>query len=327
MSITNLLNIEDALDFKKILNPMDEKPKVSVLVPCFNHSLYIEECLNSIFSQKTDFVFEVIIGDDASTDDSLEKIEAVASNYNIPTKIFRWKSDSKWLRKGRPTGKLNFLRLYSIAQGQYVSTCDGDDAWITENKLQLQYDLLERSDYRMVYGKSLVGATPESAVLTDQPSGEFTLETIQFKNRVGTNTNTLIWRDSEKEETLKLLTSVFLLCPWLDSILQHIFLRNGDKAFILPETLGFYRQHATGVYSSLSARDVLLDKYSQLMFQEYFYQDSNKYREKLSEFIEFLYMHSVLTSLRSDPMKFILPLGRRYRRKLILKLLLNYWND
>jgi glycosyltransferase involved in cell wall biosynthesis len=325
MLITETLAIADALDYEQTMHYPDDKPEVSVIVPCYNHSDFIEECLTSIFTQETNFLFEVLIGDDASTDDSLEKIESVASRYNIPTRIFRWKADSKWIRKGKPTGKLNFTRLYALTQGKYLATCDGDDAWVSSKKLQLQYEFLERSDYRMVYGQSLFGETIERSVLNDTKRGEFSLETTQWHNYVGHASNTAFWIDANKEKTLNLITKEFLLCPWLDWLLQHIILHNGGRAYILPETLGFYRQHSTGIYSSLSEKYVLLDTYTQIMFQEFFFQNSDDYEKNLNHTIEIPFQTSVFTALRSNPKKYIIPLGRRFRLKMILLLLLNFW--
>ncbi len=49
--------------------------KLNVLLVCYNASEFIEECVNSILMQKTDFDFNVIVADDCSTDDTLEKIK------------------------------------------------------------------------------------------------------------------------------------------------------------------------------------------------------------------------------------------------------------
>lgn len=81
MSPTSDSAIAESLEFEKTFHLTDDKPEVSVIVTCYNHSNFIEECLTSIFTQEADFLFEVLIGDDASTDDSLEKIEAIAQDW------------------------------------------------------------------------------------------------------------------------------------------------------------------------------------------------------------------------------------------------------
>lgn len=103
---------------------------------CFNHENYIEDALNGFLMQKTDFPWEVIIHDDASTDNSAAIIKAYAERYpSIIKPIFQ---EENQYRKGlKPT-----YFTTGKARGRFYAFCEGDDYWLDNRKLQLQADFL-----------------------------------------------------------------------------------------------------------------------------------------------------------------------------------------
>lgn len=111
-------------------------PKVSVCVMTYNQEEYIAQCLQSIVDQKTDFDFEVIVGDDCSTDGTREIIRKFANKY--PDKI-------KTLLHDKNIGVTNnYKEIHDAATGEYVAHCDGDDYWLP-GKLQYQSNLLDKN--------------------------------------------------------------------------------------------------------------------------------------------------------------------------------------
>lgn len=114
---------------------MERKPKVSVTVVTYNHGEWLRECLESIVTQETNFPFEVIVGDDASTDGLTRQILAeYASCFpHIVVPVFREKNIG---------GTQNYLDVVSRAQGEYIAHIDGDDLMLP-HKLQLQADYLD----------------------------------------------------------------------------------------------------------------------------------------------------------------------------------------
>lgn len=267
-------NITDFAELQKRFNYTSEKPEVSVIVTCYNHSDFIEECLISIFTQETDFLFEVLIGDDASTDDSLKKIQALAQNYKIPSRIFKWKADSKWLRNGKPNGRLNFIRLYALAQGKYFARCDGDDTWINSSKLQIQYDCIRNGGYNVVFGQSIRGVNRHNSVLTSYYAGEFTAEDLKWQNVTGYTSSSIFWRDENKEDNIHLLTNALIAAPYGDWTLQLLFLRGRKKGFIIDQPLIFYRTHAGGAFSSASKHQRFIDHHIAVAIHEVLFQDT-----------------------------------------------------
>ena len=119
MSINNTRNIE-----------------VSVLMLTYNQARYVDDALSSVLHQITDFDFEIVIGDDCSTDSTIKHIQKWIAQY--PQQI-------RLLSAEKNQGLLpNFIRTFNSCKGKYIAICEGDDYWIDKQKLQMQYDFLER---------------------------------------------------------------------------------------------------------------------------------------------------------------------------------------
>ncbi len=112
----------------------DSNIKVSVCIVTYNQEKYIGECLDSLVSQQTSFPFEVIVGDDASSDRTPEIIQKYYEKYpNIIVPVLREKNLG-------PVG--NTVDVYKRAKGQYIAHLDGDDMALP-GKLQAQADTLD----------------------------------------------------------------------------------------------------------------------------------------------------------------------------------------
>ena len=113
---------------------LEAPPKVSVCVITFNQERYIRQCLQGIMDQKTSFDFEVIVGDDYSTDGTREVVIDFANRY--PGKII------PLLYPTKVGGTQNFMEVHNRANGVYVAHIDGDDIALP-GKLQAQVDYLD----------------------------------------------------------------------------------------------------------------------------------------------------------------------------------------
>lgn len=118
---------------------MKQKPLVTVSCIAYNHEKYIARALDSFLMQKTDFPFEIVIHDDASTDRTPEIIREYAEKY--PEIIRPMYQEENQYSKGisNISGAFNFPR----AEGKYIAMCEGDDYWIDDSKLQRQADYME----------------------------------------------------------------------------------------------------------------------------------------------------------------------------------------
>ncbi len=112
--------------------------KVSVLCMVYNHEPYLRQCLDGFVMQKTNFEYEVLIHDDASTDNSQEIIREYEKKYpDIIKPIYQ--TENQGSQKISPTQ----VHLLPRAKGKYIAFCEGDDYWCDENKLQMQFDYME----------------------------------------------------------------------------------------------------------------------------------------------------------------------------------------
>lgn len=107
---------------------------VSVCVVTYNQESYIAECLESLIKQKADFKFEIIVGEDCSTDNTRAIVEKYIEKYpNLIVPLFYEKNVG---------AAENIRRVYDKAKGKYIAHMDGDDIAMP-NKLQKQFDVLE----------------------------------------------------------------------------------------------------------------------------------------------------------------------------------------
>lgn len=114
--------------------------KVSVCCLTYNHAKYVRQCLDGFIMQKTNFKFEVLIHDDASTDGTQDIIREYEEKYpDIIKPIYQTENQYS---KGK---KIIINYIYPIAKGSYIAFCEGDDYWTDEYKLQKQYDIMEKN--------------------------------------------------------------------------------------------------------------------------------------------------------------------------------------
>lgn len=116
---------------------MNNTVKLSVIVPTYNHSSYIQKCIESILMQKVDFEYEVLIGDDCSQDDTQNVLKSMEKTLPTNFHIF-------YREKNLGVGINGNVRdLQSRALGKYIVTIEGDDYLTYEYKFQKQVDYLD----------------------------------------------------------------------------------------------------------------------------------------------------------------------------------------
>jgi FkbM family methyltransferase len=114
--------------------------KLSVIVPSYKFSKYIDDCLNSIVNQKTNFQFEILVRDDFSQDGSEGLIERIINQNSNPNIVFRYFKSSENLGCFG-----NIQLLLNKCSGEYIAYIDGDDYFTDEYKLQKQVDFLDEN--------------------------------------------------------------------------------------------------------------------------------------------------------------------------------------
>ncbi len=129
---------------------MLNRPLVSVCMITYNHEQFIAEAIESILIQKGNFPFELIISDDASTDDTELVIREIIKNHPKGHLI-------KYTRHEKNIGmSANFQWVLNECNGKYIAICEGDDYWIDSSKLKEQVEFLENNkEYVMLADNSI----------------------------------------------------------------------------------------------------------------------------------------------------------------------------
>ncbi len=211
---------------------------VSVCLITYNHEQYIAEALDNILLQQTDFPFEIIIGEDCSTDDT-RKICAHYQNLH-PDKITLLPSEKN-------LGMMNnFIRTFLSCRGSYIAFTEGDDFWTDRKKLQKQFDFLENyPDYSTCFHNVKMVFTK------NQSKGERSYHSSLEKNIFITEDLLSQWFIPSTSVMIRTYKD-FVLPDWFR------YCKSGDIPFILlmslkgpikylNEIMGVYRVHDTGI--------------------------------------------------------------------------------
>ena len=113
----------------------DETPLVSIFCTTYNHEAFIAETLEGFLMQQTDFAFEILVGEDCSTDRTREVIDSYRERYPDLIRLIAFDENV-----GR---KANTHATFAACRGKYVAKCEGDDYWTDPLKLQKQVQYLE----------------------------------------------------------------------------------------------------------------------------------------------------------------------------------------
>lgn len=258
----------------------DSNPVVSVVIITYNQDKYIKEAIDSVLSQKTSFEFEVLIGDDGSTDGTSEILRSYSKVNGL--KVFtRDREDwdrSKYIHSARR----NLIKTIFAASGKYVALLEGDDYWIDDLKLQKQVDFLESHPncvschHWQRYGVYDMDTYSEiTAPINDQgylPEKISTVKNI-FSNTMRVKTRTHMFRN-----VLSSLPDWFYKVGFGDVPLSMVLGKHGDFGF-LDEEMAVYRQTKSGISTKgLGERDFILGHY--LKWIEIWEQGNNYFHDK-----------------------------------------------
>jgi len=157
-----------------------EKPLVSICVMTYQHAPFITDCLEGILMQKTDFIFEILLGEDDSTDDTRNICIEYAKRYPEKIRLFLHRRENNIHYFGHPSGKFNLLYNLSEAQGTYLAFCEGDDYWTDPLKLQKQINVLKNSNSKMCVHETTHLYYPEDLYKTWKRAILVTVKDIQL---------------------------------------------------------------------------------------------------------------------------------------------------
>jgi len=220
-----------------------DKVVVSVIIPTYNHEQLIEQAIESALRQECNFPFEVIIGNDCSTDRTGELCERYTGQPGV-----------KLLSHPENLGLLkNYRTLFSECAGKYIAILEGDDFW-EKNKLAEQIAFLEANpEYGFIHSNAFLQFDHKHKTLHDHTlasSGEFTYRDIFTDNRIAAVTvcfrkELLQHADLDRFESLNFKTIDLPL--WLE------FSQHGRLAYI-NKSLATFRISETSISNNRSVQ-------------------------------------------------------------------------
>ncbi|MBK8502223.1 MAG: glycosyltransferase [Saprospiraceae bacterium] len=243
----------------ELSNDICENPLVSVCVQTYQHHNFIRDCLDGLLMQKTDFAFEILLGEDDSTDGTREICRDYAEKYSDRIRLFLHDRVNNISIQGRPTGRFSGLCNIFNSRGKYIAFCEGDDMWTDPYKLKRQIDFLEQnSNY------SGVGCYSDRLELQDnrvttyrakQPLKEiiYQYQDTYRKSIRGSKTCTMVYR---RDGALVDYPSWALDLLSGDRVVAYSMLKDIGKICVLPFVGAVYRVHSGGVWSSLHKHQV-----------------------------------------------------------------------
>lgn len=258
---------------------MESEIKVSISCITYNHEKYIEQAIESFLMQKTDFNYEILIHDDASTDSTADIIKKYQQKYpDIIKPILQ--EENQLSQKFR---NLEYEYNFTRAKGKYIALCEGDDYWTDPYKLQKQVDYMEDNPKCTLCTHSVnrIDAQNGQVVHIIRPSDiNKKLDTREFILGGGMfiGTNSILF----PKESIKDMPKWYFDAPVGDYPLQ-IILANKGYAYYIDEDMSSYRVNVKNswsnrVYFSLDGRVNHFKKISKMLdkIDEYTSYEYNK---------------------------------------------------
>lgn len=224
--------------------PDSKRPKVSICMVTYNHGKYIRQAIESALAQKTDFDYELVIGEDCSTDGTREIVAEFQSRYPERIRATLYPTNMGAYFNGTQT-------LLACRGAEYIAFLDGDDYWTSADKLQKQVDYLDRHpDCSLCFHTAFMERDGEiiehQRKLVTRKNGQYTFDDIVLENFI--DVTTVLFRS-------------FVLCnyppKWLKNMpmgdwpLWILCAQKGNLGYI-DENLATYRIHSGGTWTGQS---------------------------------------------------------------------------
>lgn len=232
---------------------LSQAPRVSVCVITYNHEAFVAEALEGILAQRTTFGLEVVIGEDGSTDGTAAIVRQFAATHPQLIRA-RFNSPNRGMMA-------NLVQTLAECKGQYIALLEGDDYWTDPQKLQRQVDFLDANpDYAICFHPVCI--TQDGHLKADDRTREVPQDTNILDLAQGNfmHTCSVMYRARQFDG----FPEAFAKSPVGDYFLHMLNARFG-RIHKLPQTMGVYRVHAGGAWSTTSDMDLKVLTYLELM--------------------------------------------------------------
>ena len=208
----------------------------------YNHEKFIADAIESILMQKTNYDYEIVIGEDCSSDNTKNILLEYKKKY--PGKF------NLILHEKNVGAIQNQIDTFSACQGKYIALLEGDDYWTDPYKLQKQVTFLETNpDYNVCFS-NIQEVNNEGIISAATFNYKKIPETYSFRDIAEFNfipSPTVMYRNHVISEMPFWLSKA----PFGDYIL-HLLFSHESKIFYMPETMAVYRRHAGGVWTQIA---------------------------------------------------------------------------
>lgn len=262
-------------------NAKTNEIKVSICLLTYNHKKYIKKAIDSILNQKTNFKYEIIIRDDASSDGTTDIIKKYHKKYPETIKLVLNK-ENKHNGKSRI-----FKELKDYWNGKYIAILEGDDYWIDPYKLQKQYDFMENNpDYSQVFTnyKVLNDITKKTKRVL-RKSKDYSVEDIIIGDGEMFSISSIFVR----EDMLYPIDNFYYLSPFEDYV-SVLSLALHGKTHFLKDYTTIYRINAENSWTTMlktgdesKKRKYLYDEMKKML--EEFNKNTNDKYKKYTEYL------------------------------------------
>lgn len=208
----------------------------------YNHEKYIRQAIEGVLMQKTDFEIELLIHEDASTDDSATIIREYEKAFpDIIKPIYQTENQHS------KENSISWTYIYPKAKGKYIALCEGDDYWTDPNKLQIQVDYLENHpEYSMCFhAADKVNEEGKLIELIQPSTDEFSYTVLDLLTTDDhCTTATMVFR----KKFIGKKPEFFSKCSVGDYPMKLLLASFGELRYI-PKNMAAYRYNHTGSWT------------------------------------------------------------------------------
>lgn len=220
--------------------------QVSVVMITYGHDKFIKQAVESILEQECTFNFELIIGNDASPDNTDIVIKEILNSNPLANKV-------KYFNHEKNIGFMeNHIFVLQKAKGKYIAICEGDDYWTDRKKLQKQFDFLEQNhDFSLVFhdcnmfyqDKNELGS---NGIVENIDNREYSRLEI-FEKWIIPTGSVFFRTNSINEKLYQIYRDKRAL---FGDTYTNLFISKSGKIFGLKDKMSVYRIHQGGLTSS-----------------------------------------------------------------------------
>lgn len=270
---------------------------VDVLITFYNQEKYVDQAILSVLNQKGDFSLRILIGDDGSTDHTVDLVEKYIKQYPNMIFLFHMGRDVNERTLGGFRASRNRINLLKQVRADYFIFLDGDDYFDSDWKLQKQIGVLEAEENQdcTACGHAIdalhADGSRSSYARIQNHKDKYTLK--EYWTDIYIHTDTILSRSSVIESMpLDLVENNFN-----DTMISFLILTQGNL-FYLPEAMAVYRQTGDGIWTS---GNTVLNLLRNMMI----YDLSIKIRPGLRRAAQkrFAYTWKMLYNIRADIVK------------------------